>query len=122
MLKIMNGLPDNVIGVSAEDKVSGTDYKTVLIPAIEEKFKAHKKTRFLYYLGNSFTGFEPGAMAKDMLVGMKHILSWERCALVSDHKMIDIFVKFFGYMIPCEVRIFRVNQLEKAKKWISENE
>ena len=36
MLKLLEGLPDNVLGVSAEGKITGKDYETVLIPAIEE--------------------------------------------------------------------------------------
>lgn len=120
MLTIMNDLPDNVLGISAEGKVTGEDYKTVLIPAVEEKLKTHKKIRFLYHLGNGFTGFDLTAMLDDSLVGLKHLFAWEKCALVSDHKMIDIFVKFFGYLIPCQVRIFKENHLEKAKKWVSE--
>lgn len=34
MLKIMNNLPDNVLGVSAEGKITEKDYETVLIHAI----------------------------------------------------------------------------------------
>ena len=120
MLKLMKDLPDNVLGVSAEGKVSGKDYKTILIPAIEDKLKTYKKIRFLYQLGNEFTGFEPGAIIEDTFVGMNHLAAWDRIVLVSDHKMIDIFVEFFGHMIPCEVRIFRDSDLEKAKKWITE--
>lgn len=120
MLKIMNDLPGNVLGISAEGKVTGEDYKTILIPAIEEKLKTHKKIRFLYYLGNNFTGFDFAAMLDDSMIGMKDLFKLEKCAMVSDHKMISIFVKFFGYMIPCEVRIFKETGLAKAKKWVSE--
>ena len=55
MLTIINDLPDNVLGVSGEGKITGKDYETVLIPAIAEKFKANKKLRMLYHLGVSFT-------------------------------------------------------------------
>jgi hypothetical protein len=34
MLKIMNDLQENILGVSAEGKITGTDYETVLIPTI----------------------------------------------------------------------------------------
>ena len=37
MLKIIEGLPANVLGVTAEGKITGEDYSTVLIPAIETK-------------------------------------------------------------------------------------
>ncbi len=120
MLKIMNDLPDNVLGVSAEGKITGTDYETVLIPAVEEKLKANKKIRMLYHLGSNFTGFYLNAMLDDAKMGMKHLSAWERVAFVSDHEMINTFAKFFGYMLSCELRIFKDSELGEAKKWISE--
>src|SRR5664280_87862 len=85
MLKIMNDLPENVLGVSAEGKITGTDYETVLIPAIEKKLKEHKKIRMIYDLGSSFIGFDLSAMLDDAKMGMKHLSVWDRIALVSDH-------------------------------------
>ena len=38
MLKILNDLPENVLGVTAEGKVTGSDYENILIPAVEKKF------------------------------------------------------------------------------------
>lgn len=121
MLKLMNGLPENVLGVSAEGKITGTDYETVLIPAIEEKLKINNKLRMIDHLGSDFTGFDVGAMLDDAKLGMKHLSAWERIALVSDHEVINSFAIFFGYMMNCELRIFKNAKLEDAKKWISEN-
>jgi dihydroxyacetone kinase DhaKLM complex PTS-EIIA-like component DhaM len=120
MLKVMNDLPDNVLGVSAEGKITGTDYETVLIHAIEKKLKAYKKIRMVYDLGSSFTGFDLSAMLDDAKIGMKHLSAWDRIALVSDHEMINAFAKFFGHMLSCELRIFKNAELGEAKKWISE--
>jgi hypothetical protein len=52
---------------------------------------------------------------------MKHLTAWDKIALVSDHEMINIFAKFFGYMMSCELRIFKEDELNKAKNWIIEN-
>jgi len=120
MLKIMNDFPDNVLAVSAEGKITGTDYETVLIPAIEEKLKTNKKIRMLYQLGSNFTGFEMSAMLDDAKMGMKHLSAWDRIALVSDHQMINTFAKFFGHMLSCELRVFKNTELEEANKWIVE--
>jgi len=121
MITIINDLPANVLGVSAEGKITGTDYETVLIPALEEKLKTNKKVRMLYQLGSDFTGFEMSAMMDDAKVGLKHISAWDRIALVSDHETINSFAKFFGHLMSCELRIFKNNELDAAKKWVSEN-
>ncbi len=95
--------------------------KHVLIPAVEEKLKTNEKIRMLYHLGNNFTGFDLNAMMDDAKLGMKHLSSWEKIAFVSDHELINTFTKFFGYMLSCEVRIFKNSDLDVAKKWIKEN-
>ncbi|MEO8514443.1 MAG: STAS/SEC14 domain-containing protein [Ignavibacteria bacterium] len=120
MLTIINGLPDNTLGVFAEGKITGSDYESVLIPALKEKLKTHKKVRFLYHLGSSFTSFDLSAMLDDAKFGIQHFSAWEKIALVSDHEMINTFVKFFGFMTPGEIRIFKNDEIEEAKKWIIE--
>ena len=47
----MSDLPEHVIGFTAKGKVTGEDYASVLIPAIEEKLKKHSKINFLYHMG-----------------------------------------------------------------------
>jgi hypothetical protein len=120
MIKVLNDLPDNVVGISAEGKLTGTDYETILIPVLEEKLKTHPKIRMLYQLGGSFSGFDLDAFLDDAKMGMKHLSSWDRIALVSDHEIINSFAKFFGYLMSCELRIYKDAELEKAKEWISE--
>lgn len=61
------------------------------------------------------------AMLDDAKMGMKHLSAWDRIALVSDHEMINSFAKFFGYLMTCELRIFKNHELEEAKKWVIEN-
>ncbi|MEO8772629.1 MAG: STAS/SEC14 domain-containing protein [Ferruginibacter sp.] len=120
MLKIINDLPGNVLGIEAGGEVTGADYENVLMPAVSEKLKANKKIRLLYYLGPGFTGFSLKAMVDDAKVGMKNFSAWDRVAFVSDHQLINIFAKFFGHMLPGEVRVFNNSGLDEAKKWIAE--
>ena len=99
MLHIMAGLPNNVLGVDAEDQITGADYETVCIPAVEEKFKTHKKLRLHCQPGHDFTGFDAAAMADDAKLGMKHLSSWEKVVLVSDQHLVNSFARFFPYLI-----------------------
>jgi hypothetical protein len=34
--------------------------------------------------------------------------------------MINTFAKFFGYLMTCEIRIYKADEFDQAKKWISE--
>lgn len=120
MLKIINDLPANVLGISAEGKITGSDYESVLIPALEKKLKSNKKIRMIYLLGTDFSGFEMSAMLDDAKMGLKHLSVWDRIALVSDHETINSFANFFGHLMTCELRIFRNDELEAAKSWVTE--
>lgn len=116
----MKDLPDNVLGVSAEGRITGEDYEKVLIPEVEKKLRENEKIRMLYRLGEGFTGFDLEAMIDDTKVGVKHLSQWDRIALVSDHSVINSVAKFFGHLMACELRIFKNSEFEDAKKWISE--
>ena len=119
MLKIIEDLPENVLGVCAEGKITGKDYENILIPLLDKKLTEHKKIRMLYDLGNNFTGFDFSAMFDDAKMGMKHSAAWDKIALISDHEMINTIAKFFGYLFSCELKIFKNAEMGKAKKWIS---
>ena len=109
-------LPDRVLGLKASGEVSAQDYKTVVVPAIEEKLTKHRKARLLYVLGDELEGYTGGA-AK---VGMKHFTAFERVAVVTDVDWIEKMVKAFGFLIPGEVRVFDDDDLDEARIWVSE--
>jgi hypothetical protein len=59
-------------------------------------------------------------MLDDAKLGISHLTSWDRIALVSDHDMINSLAKFFGHIFPCPVRIFDNASFDQAKQWITE--
>lgn len=120
MIEVMTDLPDRVLGLKARGQVSAQDYKTVLVPAIEDKLTKHKKARLLYVFGDDFEGYTGGAAWEDAKVGMKHLTSFERVAVVTDVDWIEKMVKAFGFALPGEVRVFDDDDLDEARLWVSE--
>lgn len=120
MIEQMTGLPDNVLGFTAKGQVTANDYETVIIPAVEAQFLRHDKVRFLYHLGNEFSGFETAAMWDDTKLGLKHLRGWERLAVVSDIEWIRAAIRIFGIAIPGHVRVFHNREFAEAKHWITE--
>ncbi|MGB5366203.1 MAG: STAS/SEC14 domain-containing protein, partial [Polyangiales bacterium] len=84
MIELMTDLPDRVLGLRARGEVTADDYRTVLVPAIEERLSKHRKVRLLYVIGDEFKGYSGGAAWEDAKVGMKHLTSFERVAVVTD--------------------------------------
>ena len=120
MLVRMKGLPENVLGFEAKGEVTGADYETVLIPAVDEMLARRKKIRFLYHLGNEFAGIDAKAMWDDAKVGLQHLTGWERVAVVTDVGWIRTAVKTFGFVMPGLVRIFSNSELAAARLLVSE--
>ena len=120
MIEIIENLPENVIGFTAKGKVTGEDYENVLVPAVEEKLKKHGKIRLIYHLGDDFESFEAHALWEDAKVGLSHLTSWEKIAVITDKEWIKGATKVFGFLMNCEVKNFNDNQLQEAIEWISD--
>jgi hypothetical protein len=120
MIERIIDLPDNVLGFTATGEVTAEDYQAVLVPAIEEKLSSTKKVRLLYVLGEGFEGYTGAAAWEDAKVGLKHLTRFDRVAVVSDVDWIKHSVKVFGFVMPCEVRVFENDELQKAREWVSE--
>lgn len=119
MLQTMEGLPENVIAVSASGRVTGDDYEAVLVPAVERARARHARIRFLYRIGSEFDGFTAAALWDDATVGLRNRKSVERIAVVTDLPWVADAVKMFGIPVACPVRVFRDADLAQAKAWVS---
>jgi len=120
MIHLIDDLPDNVLGFTAEGRVTAADYETVLMPAIEKRLETQSHLRFLYVLGKDFEGFDAGAMWEDTKVGLQHMRAWEAIAVVADAHLMRTLTKAFGFLMPCPVRAFPLEDEAEARRWISE--
>lgn len=105
-----------MIAYEARGKVTAADYETILIPAVEQALKEHDKVRLLYHLGDAFSGFEAEALWDDAKVGLRHLTSWERIAVVTDVAWIRSAATAWGATMPGQVRIFTNAELSAAKE------
>jgi hypothetical protein len=120
MVEKMEGFPEGVLGFSAKGTVTKVDYEEVIIPAVEEALAKFHKVRFLYSLGGDFKEFEAAAMWEDAKIGLKHLTSWERVAVVTDVDWIRAAIKVFGFLLHGHIRIFPNSEIIEARAWISE--
>ena len=97
MLERIHGLAENILGFTARGEVTGTDYESLLIPVVEKMLADRKSIRFLYHLGDEFAGFNAEAIWNDAKVGLQHITSWEKVAVVTDVGWIRTSMKMFGF-------------------------
>lgn len=117
MIKMMEGLPDNVIGFEAVGEVDAGDYHDTLDPAIDAALESNDKLRLVYLMGDQFDGYTGGAMWEDTKMGIGHWGRWEKIAVVTDKGWVDDAVKLIGWMVPGEVKVYPTEDLEAAKEW-----
>lgn len=120
MLRIIEDLPERVLGLEAVGQVTADDYRTVLVPAVESLVARHAKVRLLYVLGDRFEGFSGGAAWEDARLGMRHFTDFDRVAVVTDADWVTHMVRAFGFVLPGEVRTFGSDQLDEARAWVSD--
>ncbi len=126
MMDVIEDLPSGVIGVRAHGKITHDDYEKVLAPMLESALDAQanqdgtSKISFLYVI-EGFDGAEVEAVWDDTKLGIRHWNDFERIALVTDIDWMKNMTKMFAWMIPAEVKVLHLADIEEATKWVSGN-
>jgi hypothetical protein len=123
MIELIADMPPNTFGFRGSGKFSKDDYTEVLIPPLREAIERGEKMRMLFQIGPDFHGVEADAVwtqAKaDLGLGIRHLSAWERIALVTDEEWVGHAIGLVGWLYPCEMRIFSLDELEAAKEWLA---
>jgi hypothetical protein len=117
MIERIEGAPARVLAFRAVGRVEAADYEQTLTPAIEAAIAEHGAIRLVYELGKEYEGYSAGAAWEDMKLWTPHLKSWERCAVVTDHRMLADAIRGFAMLMPGEVKVFPVGQLDEALAW-----
>ncbi|AYF44072.1 SpoIIAA-like protein [Halobacteriovorax sp. BALOs_7] len=120
MLKIMQGLPDSIVGIEGSGKITKNDYIDVLEPILDEALEKEEKVSLLFYLNENYEGYTPGAVFEDTAMGVKYFNVMKRCAVVTDSPLITGAVNLFAPIIPIDFKSFKISELSKAKMWLGE--
>jgi hypothetical protein len=115
MIEIIKGLPNNVVGIAVNGRVTKKDCYDVLMPAMEKSLKRHDQIRLYYELNSRF----PGAAWDDLNIGIEHVPPCERVAIVTDVGWIRYTVKALRFLIPGEIRVFATVQASEGRAWIT---
>jgi hypothetical protein len=119
MITILGDFPVNVLALNCSGQVTERDYATVVIPAVEKALTSLGWLRLYYQIGPTFTGFEPGAMWDDFLVGVDHLSRWERVAVVTDLEWVKFATRAFGFLLPGKAKVFALADADAARAWIT---
>ena len=99
-------------------KVTGGDYDSILVPAVEKALEDVDQIRVLVQIGPNFEGYSLEAAWDDARLGLRHWRGFERVALVSDVDWIKTMVRAMGFAMPCPVKSFDLDQHGDAQYWL----
>lgn len=119
MIQLLPDAPANVAAFTAQAEVTAADFTSVILPHCEKKVEHFGELNYLLQLKDDVPGFTAGAWVQDMLLGLKHITKWNRCAIVTDKEAIHSITDVFSKLVPGEFRGFRHEQLKEALDWCS---
>lgn len=115
MIEIVEGLPDNVVGIVVSGRLTNKDCARVLVPAIEKSRVWHYRLRLYYEIRSRY----PGAAWDDIDLGLEHAPLWERVAVVTDVAAIRHAVKALRLLMPGKIRAFTLSQVPEGLAWIT---
>jgi hypothetical protein len=116
---LIEGLPDDAVGISLRGVIDADDYAEKILPAIETRLARHEKIKALVQVGPEFESFTAGAVWEDTKFGTANLARFSKVALVSDIGWMQSATRIFAPLVPGEVRVFPEKDLAAAKAWIA---
>lgn len=121
MIERITDMPPGTLGFRAAGEIKREDYENVLAPELRRAVETGG-VRTLYLI-EDLDKLEPSALWADAKLGfdvaVKHHREWVRTAIVTDIDWMVRATKLFAWMIPGEVRVFPVSELDQAKPWVA---
>ncbi len=116
MFTIVNGLPEDILGVLISGKTTATDYDQ-LNPLMEKHKMMHGTIKF--YIEIVDLDFSAGAIWEDLKTGLHYWKDFNFVALVTDKKWLDNTIEAVAAIIPgLKVKGFRLEDRKKALEWL----
>jgi hypothetical protein len=119
MIEVLPDMPEGVTGIRVSGRVRGDDLRKFK-PDMEEMLKT-SKLRIVEVIASDYEGFGRGGLVEDLKLGFgalfRHHSAFKRIAVVSDKEWIAHTLHAVGWMVPGELALFGLDELERAKEW-----
>jgi stage II sporulation SpoAA-like protein len=119
MIELLPDMPEGVTGIRVSGRLGGKELRHFK-PAIDEAMKTGE-IRIVEVIAPDYEGFGPGGFVEDLKLGfgtvLPHYSAIKRIAVVSDKDWVAHTLHALAWMIPGDLAIFGLDELERAKKW-----
>jgi hypothetical protein len=119
MIETLPDMPQGVTGIRVSGRLRGEDLREFK-PAMVGLLK-NGEIRIVEVIASDYEGFGPGGFVEDLKLGFgalfQHHSAFKRIAIVSDKEWVAHTLHALAWMIPGELAIFGLGELERAKGW-----
>ena len=119
MIEILPDMPEGVTGIRVTGRLLGDDLRKFK-PAMEGLLKTDE-LRIVEVIASNYEGFGPGGFVEDLKLGFGTLLArhsaLKRIAIVTDKEWVAHTLHALAWMVPGELALFGLDELERAKAW-----
>lgn len=119
MIEVLSDMPDGVAGIKVSGRITGADI-TAFEPDMARLLDTDE-IRFVEVVAPDYEGFGPGGLVQDLKQGFgalfTHHAKFKRIAVVSDREWIAHTLHALAWMVPGELKLFHLDELDAAKEW-----
>lgn len=119
MIEFLPDMPPGVTGIRVSGRLAGDELREAK-PVLQERLETGE-IRIVEVIGPDYEGFGPGGLVEDLKLGLGTVLphhsAFKRIAIVSDKEWVAHTLHALAWMMPGELCVFGLDELERAKQW-----
>ncbi|ORV39678.1 hypothetical protein AWC02_20110 [Mycolicibacter engbaekii] len=119
MIELLPDMPAGVTGIRVAGRLRGDELREIK-PSLQELLR-EGDIRIVEIIDSDYEGFGPGGLAEDLKLGLGTVLphhsAFKRIAVVSDKEWVAHVLHALEWMIPGELAVFGLDEVEQAKQW-----
>lgn len=119
MIEVLPDMPHGVTGIRVSDRLVSGDL--IEFRPVMEKLLAKGEIRLVEVISPDYEGFGPGGLVEDVKLGfgavLKHHSAFKRISVVSDKEWVAHALHALAWMVPGELAVFGLDEIERAKQW-----
>jgi hypothetical protein len=119
MIEVLPDMPQGVTGIRVSGRVGGKELRK--FKPVMEELSNSGEIRIVEVIASDYEGFGPGGFVEDLKLGFgalfQHHSAFKRIAVVSDKAWVAHTLHALAWMLPGELALFGLDELEQAKKW-----
>jgi hypothetical protein len=122
VVELLDDLPGGTLGFRVSGKITRAEYHEMLDPALQ-RLERGETLSMLVVADDDFHGLDLPALWEDVKaagsVGLKHRKAWRRLGVVTNKDWMRHAIAGFGWFYPGEMRVFDLDELDEAKRWVA---